>query len=64
MQTNRLGEHAALDVATFPHKVVRGVCMTRLFNILMDDRPFVEICRNIMRRCACPSSEHLAQLAA
>ena len=43
MITHRLRQHAALDVAALADQIVRAVGMADRLDILMNDRPFIEI---------------------
>src|SRR3954447_6680220 len=45
-------EHEALDVAADPHEICTGVAVTPAGDILLDDRPLVELCRDVVRRRA------------
>jgi hypothetical protein len=42
-------QHAALDVAALAREIFRRVAMADALDVLVDDRAFVEVARNIMR---------------
>ena len=49
MHDNRAGEHAALDVAALADQVLGRVAMADPLDVLLDDRPLVEVGGDIMR---------------
>jgi hypothetical protein len=49
---HRASEHSALNVAAGRHEVIRGHGMGDALRLLLDDRPFVEVRRDVMRRRA------------
>ncbi len=46
---DRAGQHAALDVAALAHEILGRVAMADALDVLIDDRPFVEIAGDVMR---------------
>src|SRR4051794_29212856 len=45
-------EHEALDVAADPYEICAGVAVAHARDVLLDDRPLVELCRDVVRRRA------------
>src|ERR1700761_7394178 len=52
MMAHGARQHAAFDIAALADEIVRRVAVTDAFDVLVDDRPLVEITRDIMRRGA------------
>src|SRR5690242_18979972 len=46
---DRACEHATLDIAAFAHEIVGRVAMTDALDVLIDNRSFVEVARDVMR---------------
>ena len=46
------GEHPALDVGTTALQVGDGLAVADMDHVLADDRPFVQVLRHVVRRCA------------
>ena len=42
-------QHAAFNVAALARQIFRGVAMTDALDVLVDDRAFVEVARDVMR---------------
>jgi hypothetical protein len=49
---NGAGEDASLDVPPFSNQILRAVGMRNSLDILLDDRPFIEILSDVMGGCA------------
>ena len=47
VMAHRARQHAAFDVAALAREVFRGVAVADALDILVDDRAFVEVARNI-----------------
>lgn len=52
MPSNRPGEHKTLDVATNALELLDALSVRHASDILLDDRPGVELLRHIVSRCA------------
>src|SRR6185312_11865724 len=49
MMAHGARQHAAFDVAALAREVFRGVAVADTLDILVDDRTFVEVARDVMR---------------
>src|SRR6185312_3384014 len=49
MMAHGARQHAALDIAALANEIFRRVAMADALDVLVDDRPFVEIAGDVMR---------------
>jgi hypothetical protein len=52
MVTHRARQHPAFDIAPPAHEIVWGMAMADAFDILINDRAFIEIAGNVVRGSA------------
>ena len=49
MMAHGAGQHAALDIAALAREVFRRIAVADALDVLVDDRAFVEVARDVMR---------------